>query len=176
MNRGYTRERYLELIAEIRDAVPTMAFSTDLIVGFPGETDAELAETLEMVERVGYDNVFVFRFSRRPGTPAAAMPDQVSDEVKAVRNSRVLEVAERVSAARSRRLVGRTMEVLVDGTSKKNAGELSGRTRCNRVVNFDGQGSVSVGELASVRIDQALPHSLRGALASRPEEAACLSK
>ena len=176
MNRGYTRERYLELAAEIRDAVPDMAFSTDLIVGFPGETEADFAETLEMVERVGYDNVFVFRFSRRPGTPAATMPDQVSDEVKADRNTRLLQVAERVSADRSRRLVGRTVEVLVDGTSKKNAGELSGRTRCNRVVNFDGQGRASVGELASVRIDQALPHSLRGTLASRLEETACLSR
>ena len=176
MNRGYTRERYLELAAEIRDAVPDMAFSTDLIVGFPGETEADFAETLEMVERVGYDNVFVFRFSRRPGTPAATMPDQVPDEVKADRNTRLLQVAERVSADRSRRLVGRTVEVLVDGTSKKNAGELSGRTRCNRVVNFDGQGRASVGELASVRIDQALPHSLRGTLASRLEETACLSR
>ena len=176
MNRGYTRERYLELGAEIRDAVPDMAFSTDLIVGFPGETEADFAETLEMVERVGYDNVFVFRFSRRPGTPAATMPDQVPDEVKADRNTRLLQVAERVSADRSRRLVGRTVEVLVDGTSKKNAGELSGRTRCNRVVNFDGQGRASVGELASVRIDQALPHSLRGTLASRLEETACLSR
>src|SRR3989449_1014779 len=176
MNRGYTRERYLELVAEVRDAVPTMAFSTDLIVGFPGETEADFAETLEMVERVGYDNVFVFRFSRRPGTPAATMPDQVPDEVKADRNTRLLQAAERVSADHSRRLVGQTIEVLVDGTSKKNAGELSGRTRCNRVVNFDGQGRASVGELASVHIDQALPHSLRGTLASRPEETACLSK
>src|SRR5207248_9039085 len=87
MNRGYTRERYLELVAEIRDAVPTMAFSTDLIVGFPGETEADFEQTLEMVERVGYDNVFVFRYSRRPGTPAAAMEDQVADEVKARRNA-----------------------------------------------------------------------------------------
>jgi len=176
MNRGYTRERYLELVAEIRDAVPEMAFSTDLIVGFPGETEADFAQTLEMVERVDYDNVFVFRFSRRPGTPAAAMPDQVSDDVKADRNTRLLQAAERVSAERSRWLVGRSVEVLVDGTSKKNAGELSGRTRCNRVVNFDGQGRASVGDLASVRIDQALPHSLRGTLASRLEETACLSR
>jgi tRNA-2-methylthio-N6-dimethylallyladenosine synthase len=120
--------------------------------------------------------VFVFRFSRRPGTPAATMPDQVSDEVKADRNTRLLQASERVSSGRSRRLVGQTVEVLVDGTSKKNAGELAGRTRCNRVVNFDGQGRASVGEIASVRIDQALPHSLRGTLASRPEETACLSK
>src|SRR5216117_2722742 len=131
MNRGYTRERYLELVAEIRDAVPTMAFSTDLIVGFPGETEADFEQTLEMVERVGYDNVFVFRYSRRPGTPAAAMADQVSEDVKARRNTQLLETATRVGAERSRRLAGQTVEVLVDGASKKNAGELSGRTRCN---------------------------------------------
>src|SRR5881409_4410890 len=170
MNRGYTRERYLELVDEIRDAEPAMAFSTDLIVGFPGETEADFEQTLEMVEGIGYDNVFVFRYSRRPGTPAAAMDDQVPDDVKARRNSRLLDVATRVGAERSGRLAGRTMEVLIDGVSKKNPRELSGRTRCNRVVNFDGQGRASVGELASVHIDQALPHSLRGTLASRPEE------
>jgi len=176
MNRGYTRERYLELVAEIRDAVPTMAFSTDLIVGFPGETEADFEQTLEMVERVGYDNVFVFRYSRRPGTPAAGMADQVSEDVKAQRNTQLLETATRVGAERSRRLAGQTVEVLVDGTSKKSPGELAGRTRCNRVVNFDGQGSVSLGDLTPIRITEALPHSLRGTVASQPEEAACLSK
>ncbi|MEK7385586.1 MAG: tRNA (N6-isopentenyl adenosine(37)-C2)-methylthiotransferase MiaB [candidate division NC10 bacterium] len=176
MNRGYTREGYLELVDRLRDAVPEMAFSTDLIVGFPGETEADFAATLDMVERVGYDNVFAFRYSRRPGTPAAAMPDQVSDDVKASRNTRLLEVVNRVTAARSRRFTGRTVDVLVDGTSRKNAGELAGRTRCNRVVNFDGQGRVSVGDLACVRVTEVLPHSLRGALVERPEEAACLSK
>jgi len=176
MNRGYTRERYLELVREIRDAVPEMAFSTDLIVGFPGETEADFEQTLDMVEQVGYDNVFVFRYSRRPGTPAATMPDQVADEVKARRNARLLEVAGRVAAERSRALVGRTLDVLVDGASKKNAGELSGRTRCNRVVNFDGQGRVSSGDVTRVRVTEVLPHSLRGTLAAHAEETPCLSK
>src|SRR4029453_18276318 len=99
-----------------------------------------------------------------------------ADDVKASRNVRLLEAAGRVAAERSSRLAGRRVEVLVDGRSKKNAGELSGRTRCNRVVNFDGQGSASVGDLTQVHIDQVLPHSLRGTLASQPEEAACLSK
>src|SRR5207237_1368440 len=174
MNRGYTRERYLDLVAEIRDAVPEMAFSTDLIVGFPGETEADFEQTLDMVEQVGYDNVFVFRYSRRPGTPAATMPDQVADEVKARRNARLLEVAGRVAAERSRALVGRTLDVLVDGASKKNAGELSGRTRCNRVVNFDGQGRVSSGDVTRVRVTEVLPHSLRGMLAAHAEETPCL--
>ncbi len=176
MNRGYTRERYLELVDEIRAAVPEMAFSTDLIVGFPGETEADFEATLAMVERVRYDNVFVFRYSRRPGTPAASMPDQIPDDLKASRNTRLLEVVDRETGAQRRGLVGRAVEVLVDGTSRKNAGELSGRTRCNRVVNFDGQERVSVGDLAWVHVTEALPHSLRGTLAQLPEEDACLSK
>jgi len=176
INRGYTRARYLELVGEIRDAVPEMAFSTDVIVGFPGETEDDFEETLGMVDRVGYDNVFVFRYSRRPGTPAAAMADQVPDEVKAHRNGRLLEVAERVATERSRRLLGKTLDVLVDGVSKKHASELSGRTRCNRVVNFDGQGRVSVGDVTRVRVTEVLSHSLRGTLPAHAEEAPCLSK
>jgi len=175
MNRGYTRAQYLELVAALRDVEPEMAFSTDVIVGFPGESEADFEATVETVERVGYDNVFVFRYSRRPGTPAAAMPDQVPDEVKAGRNSRLLEVVQRVTAARGRLLTGRTMEVLVDGVSRKSAGELAGRTRCNRVVNFDGQGRVGIGNIVHVRVADALPHSLRGTLAA-PEEAVCSSK
>ena len=180
MNRGYTRERYLELIAELRAAVPDIALSTDLIVGFPGETEADFTQTLDMVERVGYDNVFAFRYSPRPGTPAAVMPDQVPAEVKAERNGRVLEAASRVAAERSRRLEGRTVEVLVDGSSKRNEAEVSGRTRCNRVVNFHGEGRVAVGDVVQVRVTEALPHSLRGALASMPpsrsEDAECFSR
>jgi len=162
MNRGYTRARYLELIAELQETVPELALSTDLIVGFPGETDGDFARTVEMVERVGYDNVFAFRYSRRPGTPAAEMPDQVPDEVKAERNRRLLEVTARVAAARSQRLEGRTLPVLVDGVSRKNAGEAAGRTRCNRVVNFDAGGRDLLGRVVPVRIVRALPHSLRG--------------
>jgi tRNA-2-methylthio-N6-dimethylallyladenosine synthase len=175
MNRGYTRGRYLELVDALRQAEPAMAFSTDVIVGFPGETEADFEATLELIERVAYDNVFVFRYSPRPGTPAAAMAEQLGDDVKADRNRRALEVAQRVGAQRSARLTGRTMEVLVDGTSRRNAGELSGRTRCNRVVNFDGRGLVAVGDIVHVRVTDALPHSLRGTLAT-PEEAVCWSK
>ena len=164
MNRGYTRERYLELIAELRETVPGLALTTDLIVGFPGETDEDFDQTVDMVERVGYEGLFAFRYSRRPGTPAAAMPGQVPEDVKARRNTRVLEVAERVSAAKSRPLEGREMEIMVDGASKRDPRELSGRTRCNRVVNFDGQGKVGVGDVVHVCITQAMPHSLRGAL------------
>jgi tRNA-2-methylthio-N6-dimethylallyladenosine synthase len=167
MNRGYTRARYLELIAELRDTVPDLALSTDLIVGFPGETDDDFAQTVHMVERVGYDNVFAFRYSRRPNTPAAEMSDQVSDDVKASRNRTILDVAGRVASEKSRRLEGRVMPILVDGTSRKDAREVTGRTRCNRVVNFDAGGRGLLGRVVPVRITQALPHSLRGELSER---------
>jgi tRNA-2-methylthio-N6-dimethylallyladenosine synthase len=176
MNRGYTRERYLELIDDLRAAVPEIALSTDLIVGFPGETDDDFASTLDMVERVQYDNVFAFRYSPRPGTPAATMPDQVDSGVKARRNAALLEATQRVAAARSARLAGRVMDVLVDGPSRKDPGELSGRTECNRVVNFDGIGAVAPGDSVHVRITEALPHSLRGTLVATAEEAVCFSR
>jgi tRNA-2-methylthio-N6-dimethylallyladenosine synthase len=162
MNRGYTRARYLDLIAQLKETVPGIALSTDLIVGFPGETDEDLEQTVEMVERVRYDNVFAFRYSRRPGTPAAAMPDQIPEEVKARRNTRILEVATRVAGERSRALQGRVVEILVDGASRRDPREASGRTRCNRVVNFDAGGRDRFGEVVAVRITEALPHSLRG--------------
>ncbi|HLF48694.1 MAG TPA: tRNA (N6-isopentenyl adenosine(37)-C2)-methylthiotransferase MiaB [Methylomirabilota bacterium] len=167
MNRGYTRARYLELIAELKATVPDIALSTDLIVGFPGETEADFEQTVDMVERVGYDNVFAFRYSRRPGTLAATMTDQIAEEVMAERNGRILEVAGRVAAERSRRLEGRIMPVLVDGTSRKDPEEVAGRTRCNRVVNFHAGGRDLLGSVVPVRITQALPHCLRGALAER---------
>jgi tRNA-2-methylthio-N6-dimethylallyladenosine synthase len=176
MNRGYTRAEYLGLIDALRDAVPDLALSTDLIVGFPGETEADFEMTLEMVERVQYDNVFVFRYSRRPGTPAAEMAEQIGEDVKARRNGRLLEVVTRVTADRSARLAGRTVEVLVDGTSRRNPGELSGRTRCNRVVNFDGGGRVAMGDVVSVHVTGVMPHSLRATLTTAPEEAVCSSR
>jgi tRNA-2-methylthio-N6-dimethylallyladenosine synthase len=176
MNRGYTREDYLRLVADLREAVPDLALSTDLIVGFPGETEEDFQDTLGIVERVGYDNVFAFRYSRRPGTPAAGMPGQVPDADKASRNTRLLAVANRVEVARAQRLVGQVLPVLVDGPARRNAAEVAGRTECNRVVNFDGDGRAVPGDLVPVRIIEALPHSLRGVLAASPEDAACLSK
>jgi tRNA-2-methylthio-N6-dimethylallyladenosine synthase len=176
MNRGYTRERYLDLVAELRATVGEVALSTDLIVGFPGETEADFADTLEMVEQIGYDNVFIFRYSPRPGTPAAAMAEQVPLAVKAARNSRLLELTARMAGERSRRLQGRAVEVLVDGPAKKSADELAGRTRCNRVVNFAGRPGVTAGDVVEVEITDVLPHSLRGTLASLSEDAVCLSR
>jgi len=176
MHRGYSRERYLELIAELQEAVPDVALSTDLIVGFPGETEADFAQTLDMVERVGYDNVFAFRYSPRPGTPAATMAEQIPLAVKAERNSRLLEVAGRIAGARSRHLLGRTVDVLVDGQSRKNATELQGRTRCNRVVNLAAHAAVAIGDVLPIRVTEVLPHSLRGTVVSLPEEIVCLSR
>ena len=175
MHRGYTRARYLELIAELEETVPGIALSTDLIVGFPGEEEGDFEQTVDMVERVGYDNAFVFRYSRRPGTPAATMLDQVPEEIKARRNSRLLEVATRVGAARSRALEGRVLPILVDGVSRKNPDEATGRTRCNRVVNFDAHGRRLLGEVVPVLITQALPHSLRGELAGAGAEGRVLA-
>ena len=176
MNRGYTVERYLELIDELRAAVPDVTLSTDVIVGFPGETDADFERTVAVVAQVAYDNVFVFRYSRRPGTPAATMPDQVPDEIKADRNARLLAVTGRLAAARSARLLGRTVDVLVDGRSRKDAEVLAGRTRCNRVVNFDGQGQVAVGDVVPLTVTEVLPHSLRATLAPHAEDALCTSR
>jgi tRNA-2-methylthio-N6-dimethylallyladenosine synthase len=176
MNRGYTCERYLELIDALRAAVPEVALSTDLIVGFPGETEQDFAATLAMVERVAYDNVFAFRYSPRPGTPAASMPEQVDPAVKARRNAELLAVTTRVAAARSARLAGRTLNVLVDGVSRKDARMLSGRTDCNRVANFEGDGAVGPGDFVPVHITEVLPHSLRGTLAAIGEEAVCFSR
>jgi len=175
MNRGYTATRYLELIAELTETVPGIALSTDIIVGFPGETDPDFERTVDVVERVRYDNVFAFRYSRRPGTVAAEMSDQVPDEVKARRNAKILEVATRVGAERSRALEGRVLPVLVDGRSRKDPDELTGRTRCNRVVNFDAHGRDLLGTMVPVLVTRALPHSLRGELAEAGAEGCVLA-
>lgn len=176
MNRGYTREQYLDLVDALRDAVPDVALSTDVIVGFPGETEADLAQTLDVVEGVAFDNAFVFRYSRRPGTPAATMPDQVPEEVKAARNARVLDLTSRLAMARSARLLGRDVEVLLDGTSRKDPRVLAGRTRCNRVVNVDTEGRARIGDTVTATITEALPHSLRATLVRHAEEALCTSR
>jgi tRNA-2-methylthio-N6-dimethylallyladenosine synthase len=175
MHRGYTRRRYLELIDEIRAAVPDIALSTDIIVGFPGETDEDFAQTVDVVERVRYDNAFIFRYSRRPGTPAADMPEQVPDGVKAARNAALLDVAGRVAAERSQALVGRVVPVLVDGTSRRDPRQASGRTRCNRVVNVESERENLLGRVVPVHITHALPHSLRGVLAEPRVGAAAAS-
>jgi tRNA-2-methylthio-N6-dimethylallyladenosine synthase len=161
MRRTYSRERYVRLAGELRAAIPDLALTTDLIVGFPGETEQDFEETLTAVEEVGYDGAFTFVYSPRQGTEAAAMPDHVPDEVKRERIERLVESVQRVAAACNRRRVGRVEEVLVEGPSRTDSAVLRGRTRRNTTVNFTG--SAAAGELVDVRIEEASSTTLRGA-------------
>jgi tRNA-2-methylthio-N6-dimethylallyladenosine synthase len=163
MRRTYSRERYLRLVDELRTAIPDLALTTDLIVGFPGETEAEFEETVTAVEAVGYDGAFTFVYSPRAGTEAAAMADQVPDEVKHARIERLVEVVQRVAHERNQARVGRVEEVLVEGPSRTDPSLLRGRTRRNTTVNFTG--GAAAGELVDVRIDGATSTTLRGAQA-----------
>jgi tRNA-2-methylthio-N6-dimethylallyladenosine synthase len=160
MRRTYDRDRYLRLVEKLRAAVPDLALSTDLIVGFPGETDADFEETLTLVEDVRFDSAFTFIFSPRSGTEAAAMPDQVADEVKHERLERLVELVQRIAAERNAARVGLVEEVLVEGPSRTDPNLLRGRTRRNTTVNFTG--SAGSGELVDVRIEGATSTTLRG--------------
>src|SRR3954471_18060335 len=134
MRRTYTRERYLRLVRELRAGIPDLALSTDLIVGFPGETEDDFQETINAVEEVGFDSAFTFVYSPRAGTEAAAMPDQIPDDVKRERIERLVEVVQRTAAARNAQRVGRVEEVLVEGPSRSDEAILRGRTRRNTTV------------------------------------------
>jgi tRNA-2-methylthio-N6-dimethylallyladenosine synthase len=161
MHRGYTRARYLELIAKLRRARPNLGISTDLIVGFPGETEEDFAETLSLVREVGFDQGFVFRYSERRDTPAALMPGQLTTAVREERNQRLLQVVNEVAARGYERLVGTRMQILVEGPSKKNPARYMGRTRCNRIVVFEGS-ERHRGQLMDVRIERAGAFTLYG--------------
>jgi tRNA-2-methylthio-N6-dimethylallyladenosine synthase len=160
MRRTYDRERYLKLASRLRAAIPDLALGTDIIVGFPGETDEDFAQTLDVVEEVRYESAYTFIFSPRSGTEAAGLPDQVPDDVKHERLERLVEVVQRVSAERNAERVGRVEEVLVEGTSRTDATLLRGRTRRNTTVNF--AGSAHPGELVDVLVDGATSTTLRG--------------
>ena len=160
MKRTYDRGRYLDRVAMIREHVPDCALSTDIIVGFPGETEAEFSQTLEVVEQVRYDSAFTFVYSPRRGTAAADYPDQLPHAVKRERMERLLEVVQRRAHERAQRFVGRTMEVLVEGPSRTDGSRLRGRTRHNKAVNFDG--TAEPGELVAVDIAAATSQSLAG--------------
>jgi tRNA-2-methylthio-N6-dimethylallyladenosine synthase len=160
MRRTYSRERYLDRVAMIREHVPDCSLTTDIIVGFPGETDADFEQTLEVCEEVAYDGAFTFIYSPRRGTEAAGMADQVPHEVKAERMERLVEVVQRHAHARAQRFVGRTLEVLVEGPSRNDADRLRGRSRHNKVVNFTGL--AQPGELVEVTIDAATSQTLSG--------------
>jgi tRNA-2-methylthio-N6-dimethylallyladenosine synthase len=160
MRRTYGRERYLALVERMRAAVPDLALTTDIIVGFPGETEEDFRETLEVVEEVRYDGAFTFVFSPRRGTEAATMPDQVPDEVKRERIERLIDVVQRIARERNEARVGGVEEVLVEGPSRTDHGILRGRTRRNTTVNF--AGTAAAGELVPVRIEGATSTTLRG--------------
>lgn len=136
MNRRYTKEQYVELVARVRQAVPGVSITTDIMVGFPGETEADFLDTLDVVERVRFDSAFTFIYSPRSGTPAAKMPDQVPHEVKAERIRRLVDLQNSISLEKNMALVGAEVEVQIEGTSKKDPGCLSGRTRTNKIVNI----------------------------------------
>ena len=160
MRRTYSRERYLRLAEEMRAAIRDLALTTDLIVGFPGETDDDFEQTLAAVEEVGYDSAFTFVFSPRRGTEAATMPAQVPDEVKQERIERLIETVQRVAEVRNRERIGRIEEVLVEGPSRTDDAVLRGRTRRNTTVNFTG--TAAAGDLVPVAIEGATSTTLRG--------------
>jgi tRNA-2-methylthio-N6-dimethylallyladenosine synthase len=161
MRRTYDRHRYLDRVALIREHVPDVALTTDIIVGFPGESDADFEETMEVVEEVGYDSAFTFIFSPRRGTAAAELTEGlVPHPVKVARMERLLEAVQRHARQRAQRFVGRTVEVLVEGPSRTDTERLRGRTRHNKVVNF--AGLAAPGELTQVRINSASSQTLMG--------------
>jgi len=160
MRRTYDRPRYLRLVERLRSEIPDLALGTDLIVGFPGETDAEFEETMSLVEEVQFDSAFTFIYSPRAGTEAAALPDQVPDQVKHARLERLVDVVQRGAAERNARRIGLIEQVLVEGSSRTDPALLRGRTRRNTTVNF--AGSAQAGELADVVIEAATSTTLRG--------------
>jgi tRNA-2-methylthio-N6-dimethylallyladenosine synthase len=160
MRRTYTAERYLRLVGELRDAIPDLALGTDIIVGFPGETEDDFRDTLEVVEEVGYDSAFTFVYSPRSGTEAAELADQVPEDLKRDRMERLVEVVQRLAAERNAARVGLLEEVLVEGPSRTEPSLLRGRTRRNTTVNF--VGVAEPGDLTSVVIEGSTSTTLRG--------------
>ncbi|APH19485.1 tRNA (N6-isopentenyl adenosine(37)-C2)-methylthiotransferase MiaB [Clostridium botulinum] len=161
MNRHYDREKYLDVVSKIKKLIPNVALSTDIIVGFPGETEKDFEETLSLVKEVEYDSAFTFLYSIRKGTPAAKFEDQVPEDVKHKRFNRLVEVVNEISAKKNKAYEGKIEEVLVEGTSKNDENKLMGRTRTGKLVNFIGDKD-SIGKLVNVKIIKANSFSLTG--------------
>ena len=166
MKRGYTAVEYKSVVRKLRAARPDLSLSTDFIVGFPGETEADFEATMRLIDEVGFDASFSFLYSPRPGTPAADLPDATPQAVKAGRLMRLQAKIEAQARAISEKMVGTEQRILVEGASKKDAAELAGRTDNNRIVNFAGSPRL-VGRFVEVAIRAALPHSLRGEIVTR---------
>ena len=161
MHRPYTAEKYAALVRRIRAARPEVAVTTDVIVGFPGEEESDYAQTRELVERIQFDNAFIFRYSTRTGTPAAVAGQQVPEQVKEERNRDLLRVVDASAHRANERLVGRTVEILCEGPSRNNAARLMGRTRTNKIVVFEDRQN-RAGDLMNIRVEQANGFSLYG--------------
>lgn len=161
MNRKYTKESYLRLIEKLKEVIPNIAITTDIIVGFPGETEEDFKDTLDIVERVKFDSAFTFLYSIRKGTPAAKMENQISDEIKHKRFNRLLELQHSISGRKNALLKNKIVEVLVDGTSKNDEEKMSGRTRTNKLINFIGD-KKAIGEIVQVKITSPRTWSLNG--------------
>src|SRR2546427_231076 len=161
MHRGYTRERYLGIVEKLRRVKPEMGVTTDIIVGFPGESEGDFEETLSLVREVEFDNAFVFKYSPRRATPASAMPDPVPPEIIGERHGRLLDLVNEIGKEKYRRWVGRRAQVLVEGLSRRNSARLEGRTRANKIVVFEGSGR-HVGQLLDLKITDAGSFTLYG--------------
>lgn len=164
MNRKYTKDDYLRLVEKLKAAVPHIAISTDIITGFPGETEEDFEETLDLVRRVEYDSAFTFLYSIRKGTPAAEYEDQIPEEIKHERFNRLVELVNEISARKNAAYVGKTVKVLVDGPSKNNSASLGGRTEGFKLINFEGPQDL-IGKLVDVEVTAGKTFSLEGRLA-----------
>jgi tRNA-2-methylthio-N6-dimethylallyladenosine synthase len=166
MHRGYSVAEYRKKVELLRRSIPDAGLSTDIIVGFPGESAADFAQTKALVETVDYDSVYLFKYSPRPGTRASRMPDQIPEESKDERFAELSALIEAMTLRRNRAYEGRSVEVLVEGPSKKKAQQLTGRTRNNKIVNFFGEDHL-IGKLIQVHITRGGPHSLEGQVVAR---------
>ena len=161
MHRGYTREKFLGLVEKLRRAKPGIGITTDIIVGFPGETEEDFELTLSLAREVQFDNAYIFKYSQRRDTPAAEMPDQLPQAVREERNHRLLNLVNEIAARKYDAFIGKQVEILVEGPSKKNATRYTGRTRCNRIVLFDGSARHQ-GQLMDVKIERTGSFTLYG--------------
>ena len=161
MHRSYTQERYLDLVRKLKERVPGVTLTTDIIVGFPGETEADFEETLKVVREVGFDAAFTFLYSVRQGTPAADLSDQITEEVKHQRFNRLVAQVNEICAQINQGYLNQVVEVLVEGPSKTDPNRLMGRSRQNKLVNFDGSPDL-IGQLVKVKITDPKSFSLNG--------------